>query len=176
MTVTTEYRFGLQSVTLLATPRRIVVAAAKWLAYTVHIAVLTLLVVLLAYVIAGTLVPSLSPMTFLGDSDGLKYLWVVPLGMVLLTTFTQGIAMMARNTAGAVVLVLAWRWVLENAVRVVPKIGGWVSDYLPFQYLQNFLTQESVMGWGVAQGGLYFAVWAVAIWGLGFVFFDRRDA
>lgn len=176
MTVSTEYRFGGQAVTLLATPSRIAVAAAKWLAYALHIAVLTLLVVLVAYVVAGLLVPGVNPTSFFGDAYAMTFLWAMPLGMVLLTTFTQGIAMMVRNTAGAVVLVLAWMMVLEGAVSILPKIGVRVAEYLPFQHFQAFLGQIPAGDWGVMHSGLYFALWAVGIWGLGFALFARRDA
>ncbi|WPF65897.1 MULTISPECIES: multidrug ABC transporter permease [unclassified Corynebacterium] len=176
MTVSTEYRFGGQALTLLATPSRIVVAVAKWLAYAVHIAVLTLLVVLVAYAVGGALIPGLTPTSFFEDGHALTFLWTTPLSMVLLTTLTQGIALMVRNTAGAVVLVLAWMMVLEGAVSMLPKIGAKVAEYLPFQHFQAFLGQIPAGDWGVMHSGLYFALWAVGIWGLGFALFARRDA
>ncbi|MBC3185741.1 hypothetical protein H7347_03985 [Corynebacterium sp. zg-331] len=176
MTVSTEYRFGGQTVTLLATPRRVVVAAAKLLAYVVHVVVLAAVVVLVAYLLTGVLVPGMSPASFLTDREALAYLWSVPLGMALLTAFTQGIAMLVRNTAGTAVLVLAWMWVLEEAVGVLPTIGVRVADYLPFRNLLAFVTQMPVGDGGVIGSGLYFALWAAAIWGLGVALFHRRDA
>ncbi|KQB86153.1 hypothetical protein [Corynebacterium lowii] len=176
MTVSTEYRYGIQATTLLATPRRGVVAAAKWLVYSAHVAVLTLIAVFLTYVIFGALTTGISPSTFLSDGHALSYLLVMPLGMILIVTFTQGIAMLVRNTAGAVVLVLAWKLVIESALEFLPKIGHVVADYLPFKHFDLFIAQSELSEWGMWGDGAYFTLWAVVVWAVGFASFARRDA
>lgn len=177
MTVTTEYRYGVQATTLLATPRRLAVAAAKLLVYAAHAVALTLVAMTLAYLIAGALLPGLSPVEFFGDPEALWMYWALPLGIALLVALAQGVAMLVRNTAGTVVALLAWVWVVESAISFAPRIGPAVQEYLPSQHFYALVTQEAVPGWGgPLASGAYFALWAVAIWGLGFLAFSRRDA
>lgn len=180
MVVTTEYRHRYQSVTYLATPKRWTVAVAKLLLYAVIGMVLTAVTVVLAYLVAGWLAsPDVAEAyePFASES-GQRILWVYPVMAGLMILFAQGIALLLRQTAGAVTLVLMWYLALEGVLAMLPRVGEHINNYAPFVNLNAFATNMEVpdVAWGVAGSGIYFGIWAVVIWVLGVFFLQKRDA
>lgn len=180
MVVTTEYRHRYQSVTYLATPKRWTVAVAKLLLYAVIGMALTFVTVVLSYLVAGWLgAPDVVEMYEPFSSEpGQRILWSYPVMAGLMIVFAQGIALLLRQTAGAVTLVLMWFLALEGALGMLPRVGEHINNYAPFVNLNAFVTNVEVAdaAWGVPGSGVYFAVWAVVIWVLGVVFLQKRDA
>lgn len=180
MVVTTEYRHRYQSVTYLATPKRWVVAVAKLLLYLVIGMVLTLITVALVFLVAGWFAPTESVADYdpFGTETGQRLLWVYPVMAGLMIIFAQGIALLLRQTAGAVTLVLMWYLALEGVIRMLPEWGNRIADYMPFENLNAFATNMDRLDvpWDAAGSGLYFAAWAVVIWGLGVLALQKRDA
>ena len=180
MLVTTEYRYNLQSTTYLATPRRWTVALAKLLLYAAFAAALTFLVVLAGFFLARSLAPESAAVMFdpLRDAAANGILWVHPAAAAMVVMISQGVALLLRQTAGSVALMLIWFMGLEQIFRVVPRIGQDVVGYLPFENLNAFVNDFSLEGvpWGVNGSGAFFLVWAVAAWGAGVAVLQRRDA
>ncbi|MGP6174688.1 multidrug ABC transporter permease [Corynebacterium sp. A21] len=180
MVVTSEYRHKYQSVTYLATPKRWTVAVAKLLLYMVIAMVLTLITVVLCFLVAGWLLPSEMSASYdpFGSESGQRILWIYPVMAAMMVIFSQGIALLLRQTAGAVTLVLMWFLALEEIIGFLPKIGENIKNYLPFGNLNAFVADFAIpdFHWGATGSGLYFLAWAVVIWLVGVIVLQRRDA
>lgn len=180
MVVTSEYRHKYQSVTYLATPRRWLVAVAKLLLYAVIAMVLTFVVVVLCYLVAGWMTSGDTAAAYdpFGSESGQRMLWTSPLQAGMLVLFSQGIGLLLRQTAGAVTLVLVWYLALEDLIGMLPKVGTDVRNYLPFTNLNAFVSNSPVadLPWGVVGSALYYLLWAAVIWIAGVVLLQKRDA
>ena len=180
MLITTEYRYGVQSSTFLATPRRWTVALAKLLLYAAFAAALTFVVVVVGFYLARALAPGSAAEFFdpFNDADAQHIMWVYPAAAAMTVMISQGIALLLRQTAGTVALMLIWFMGLEQVFRLVPKIGADIVGYLPFENLGAFVNGVKLegIGWDTYGSGAYFLVWAVAAWVAGVVVLQRRDA
>lgn len=180
MVVTTEYRHKYQTVTYMATPKRWTVALAKLLLYLVIGMLLTLVTVALCFLVAGWLAPSEATAAYepFSSEEGQRILWVYPVMAGLMIIFSQGIALLLRQTAGAVTLVLMWYLALEGVIGMLPRVGQDLRNYGPFENLNAFVTNSEITdaAWGVAGSGVYFLVWAAVIWLVGVFFLQKRDA
>ena len=180
MLVTTEYRYHVQSVTYLATPRRWTVALAKLLLYAAFAAALTFVVVVVGFFLAKWLAPQSAGELFrpFQDEAAQEIMWVYPAAAAMLVMFSQGVALLLRQTAGTVALMLIWYMGLEAVFRLIPKVGHRIGAFLPFENLQAFINHypvEDVPG-DVNGAGAYFLLWAAVVWLLGVVALQRRDA
>ncbi|MDO5669357.1 MAG: multidrug ABC transporter permease [Corynebacterium sp.] len=179
MLITTEYRYHLQAATYLATPRRWTVALAKLLLYAAFAAALTFVVVFFGFFLAKALAPDSAAALFhpLEDPDALRIMWVYPAAAALVVMISQGIALLLRQTAGTVALMLIWFMGLEQIFRLVPKFGSDIVGYLPFENLNAFVNELSLdgVGWGPGGSGGYFVAWVIAAWVAGVVVLTRRD-
>lgn len=180
MVYTTEFRFGYQQQTFLATPARWVVALAKWLLSLVIAVALTFLTVLACFYVAKALAADTASSTLVvwEDETARRIMWQYPVAAGLLVTFCAGIALLLRQTAGAVSLVLMWQLALEDLLGLLPRVGEYVGKYGPFGNLRSFLLdyQSIDPGWGVNGGAVYFGVWAVVLLLAGILVLEKRDA
>ena len=180
MVVTTEYRYHVQSATYLAAPRRWPVVLAKLLLYAAFAAALTFVVLLAGFFLAKGLAPPSAAALFhpLEDPAVQLILWVYPAAAAMLVVFSQGVALLLRQTAGTVALMLIWFMGLEAVFRIIPKVGHRIGAYLPFENLQAFVNDYALesVPWNVQGSGAYFLLWAAGFWLLGVVVLLRRDA
>ncbi|MDO5511693.1 multidrug ABC transporter permease [Corynebacterium sp.] len=180
MLITTEYRYGVQSSSYLATPRRWTVALAKLLLYAAFAAALTFVVVLIGFFVAKALAPASAAELFhpFDDPDAQHIMWVYPAGAAMTVMISQGIALLLRQTAGTVALMLIWFMGLEQVFRLVPRIGADIVGYLPFENLGAFINGVSLEGvrWETYGSGAYFLMWVLIAWIAGVVVLQRRDA
>ncbi|WP_080796762.1 multidrug ABC transporter permease [Corynebacterium pacaense] len=180
MMYTTEFRFGYQQQTFLATPRRWVVMVAKWLLYTVISMLIVFLTALLSFYVAKLFASEISSSTLevWHNDRALAIMWKYPVTAALLVTFSSGVAMLLRQTAGSITLLLMWQLALEDLLAFIPNIGEYVAKYGPFTNLRAFITDYAAAdpGWSPAMGGVYFAVWALVLFIAGIVQIQRRDA
>lgn len=181
MLVTTEYRFGTQAITFMASPRRWSVAVAKLVLYAVIAAVLTFIGVVGAYLLTDLLADSSISATFdpWNDEVGREQLWKYPLAAALVVAFAQGVGMLIRQTAGSVALCLILYLGVDQMVSMIPVVGDKIGSYMPFTAFQNWLSNTPVDNalWTEAAGsGVVFFIWAVVLWALGVLVLHKRDA
>lgn len=180
MVVTSEYRHNVQSATFMATPKRPVVAAAKLLLYGVIIAALSAVLTLACYYVAKLFAEDhiAATLDVFDNPVALKFLWVIPATCFMLTMFSQGFAWLLRQTAGAISLLLIWLTALEQLLGMLPKVGDHILHYGPITNLMAFANNQDIFEgpWSAGYSGLYFLAWAVAIWGIGVLVMNRRDA
>ncbi|NLA56120.1 MAG: multidrug ABC transporter permease [Corynebacterium humireducens] len=180
MIVTTEYRYHVQSATYMAVPRRWTVALAKLLLYAAFAAALTFVVVVVGFYLAKWLAPASAGEMFrpFRDAAAQEIMWVYPAAAAMLVMISQGVALLLRQTAGTVALMLIWFMGLEAVFRLIPRVGHRIGSYLPFENLRSFLTDHPLeeVPWGIHGAGAYFLLWAAVAWVLGVVVLQRRDA
>lgn len=180
MMFTMEFRYGYQQQSFLATPKRWVVALAKWLLYVVIAMTITFVTVLLCFYVAKWLASDLASSTLdvWNDREALRIMWQYPVGAALLVTFASGIALLLRQSAGAIALILMWHLALEDLAGMLPRVGEAIGKYGPFTNLRSFITnfQTSDPGWEVQFGAVYFGIWAVVLLLAGLVVLEKRDA
>ena len=178
MLITTEYRYGVQSSTFLATPRRWTVALAKLLLYAAFAAALTFVVVVVGFYLARALAPASAAEFFdpFNDADAQHIMWVYPAAAAMTVMISQGIALLLRQTAGTVALMLIWFMGPSRCSARAQDRG--IVGYLPFENLGAFVNGVKLegIGWDTYGSGAYFLVWAVAAWVAGVVVLQRRDA
>lgn len=181
LAITNEYRFGTIRTTFQAIPQRWMVLLAKagvfgTLAF-VTTAVLAVAALLLVRVLGGA-----HSGLDLGDGGVVRQIWGMPIIAVLFVLIGLGVGASVRHTAGAVVIVLVWDLAVESIVALLPKVGPKVSPFLPFRNANRFLAGDSGpdpgggFHWGVYGSLAYFAVFAVAIFVIGIVVVEKRDA
>ncbi|MDO5032304.1 ABC transporter permease [Corynebacterium sp.] len=181
MVVTTEYRYKLPATVYMANPNRWMVALAKLVMYAFLAAVIMFLNLVLIFVLADlTTNPSAAEaFTPFSDEAGQRLLWVYPLGAVGIVLFVQGLGWIMRQTAGTVAVSLILYLGLESVVRLLPKVGDKIIHFMPFEgfYQWTNNTVDPNAPWdNVAMGGVIFFIWAVALWVIGVVALEKRDA
>lgn len=180
MVVTTEYRYGLNTINFLATPRRWQVALAKAILYAVLVAVLTFVTLVLTYAVHYLILSAKGDNAFntFSDESGQYFLWAYPLLMVLLTFFSQGVGLLLRHTAGTISLLLIWFMMLESLIGSLPRIGENIQKYLPFTNFNSFYYDSPTPGteWDPWISLIIFAVWAAVLWIAGVFVTQKRDA
>lgn len=180
MMFTMEFRYGYQQQSFLATPKRWVVAVAKWLLYAVIAMIITFTTVLLCFYVAKALASDIASSTLdvWNDQEARRILWQYPVGAALLVTFASGIALLLRQSAGAIALILMWHLALEDLAGLLPRVGETIGKYGPFTNLRSFITnfQTTDPGWSIEFGAVYFGIWAVVLFAAGLVVLEKRDA
>lgn len=174
MMVTTEYRFGMASTNFRIVPKRWQLAVAKVLLGAVLAFVIGLVSMVLA-LIAGDLTANV-PANWATNNFTQRSLWAVPLGQALIVVLTQGVGWLVRNTAGTIVVGLGLLLVVENVVRILPKIGEKVSEYMPFGNLMSFMLNQPGPHEQLGVSLAIFCAWAVVLWAAGVAVLHKRDA
>ncbi|WP_158268487.1 ABC transporter permease [Corynebacterium liangguodongii] len=173
MVVTTEYRFGVHTTNFRIAPKRWQVALAKFVLYAILAAAIALIALVIAYSI-GSIFHAFTG-SWTSNPIARRGLWAVPVGIILLVLFTQGVGWIMRNTAGAVTIVFALQFVVENIIRLIPRVGNSIVEYMPFSNFIAFMVNVPVQGHGITASLAIFAAWALAAWILGVALLLRRD-
>ena len=182
MVVTTEYRYGMQSVTLMSNPNRFMVAACKLLLYGFIAALLTLVGVAGAFLIADWMAKGVVAEMFdpFNDDIGRRLLWTFPVGAAALVMFAQGLGLLLRQTAGAVSVGLIFFLGIDQFILFLPKIGEKLVHYSPFRGMGNWITDyapgDAPWGDSVTAYGAVFLAWALVLWVGGLINLMARDA
>jgi len=174
MTVTTEYRFGIPATNFRVAPKRWQLALVKVLLGAVLAALVTVLGLVVAF-IAGDLTAPV-PANWTSNPAAHRAMWALPLGMALITMFTQGVGWLVRNTAGTIVVAMGMMLLVETIVNLIPRFGADVAKFLPFGNILAFMTNQPTAHWGLGTSLGIFAAWAVALWVAGVVLLENRDA
>lgn len=174
MMVTTEYRYGMATTNFRVAPKRWQLAVAKLLLGAVLAALIALVSTVLA-LIAGDLTANV-PAGWATNSFTQRAMWAVPLGQALITVLVQGIGWLVRNTAGTVIIGLALFLVVDQIVRIIPKVGVKISENLPYGNLLSFMINQPNGAHGLWASFGIFCIWAVVAWAAGVLLLQKRDA
>lgn len=177
LSVTTEYRFGTIRATFLAVPGRISALMAK----TAVVGALALVIGLLAafgsWAVAGLLAPE-SELALTGAEEW-RQVAGVGLVYVLGAVLAIGVGVLLRQSAGAVTLLMLWPLLVESLVTLIPRIGGDLNQWMPFQMLDVFLGSPAAAAdapLGPWASLAYFGAVAVGVLVLALAVVRRRDA
>jgi ABC-2 type transport system permease protein len=170
--VTSEYRFGTIRPTLLFTPRRSIVLAAKVAASLLAGIALAVIGEVLSVGVGDAILDGRGISIALDRGDfGLLTLGTIA-GTALWGGIGVGLGMIVRNQVGAVIGLLAWGFVIENLLfALVPSVGR----LTPGQAQNGFmgLTTEHLLG--AAAGGAVLVAWTVVLCVAGAALAARRD-
>ncbi|WP_459589174.1 ABC transporter permease [Corynebacterium camporealensis] len=182
MVVTTEYRYGVQTTTYMANPRRWMVALVKLVMYAFIAALFVLVGIVVAYALADAVAkPGVSD-TFnpFEDDFAQRTLWVYPVAAALLVLFSQGVGLLLRQTAGTVALCLILYLGIESFIAMIPRVGEDIVNFMPFSAFNNWLSDIAPpdnMFWDSSTGYLViFIIWSVVLWVAGVLTLQKRDA
>lgn len=174
LAVTGEYRYGTITQTFLTTPYRglvvaskLVAAAACGLAFAVAAALVTLAVAL-PWLASKDIEVSLL------DPDVTTVLLGVLVANSLYGALGVGVGALVRNQVAAVVIGLAWGFVVEGLlINVVPEVGKWLPAGAASALTRRVTERGELLPmWA---GGLLFAAYAVAFAIVGSRLVIRRD-
>lgn len=181
--VTGEYGNGTAKLSALAAPRRWQLPVSKAVVYGVIVAVLFFLMSIVSIVLTAVMAKAQLKDDSLADNLSLSAddAWTVTLLMilasVLIVMVSVGVGYLLRRTAGAVALLLLWILLLEDLIAMIPKIGKWVTPYLPFKNMNAGLAQSPIddAPWGIGGSVVYFVVFSLVVFIAGVVVLRRRD-
>jgi ABC-2 type transport system permease protein len=178
LTITTEFRHGTITPTLLVAPRRVPLLVAKLI--TAVLAGLVLGLLATGFVaIAVSLIANAR-----GYDDGAtsSQVWHMVIGGALATglygALGLGVGAIVRNQVGAIIGALVYIFVAEPLLRIIPTVGDWIGEYgldgttgsLTFTQDPN---ADHVLG--QVPGGLLLLGYVAVIVVIGIVLTDRRD-
>lgn len=175
LSVTTEIRFGTLRTTFLAVPNRVVAMTAKTAVVAAvcaaAFAVAELLAVLLFLAVGGG-GPSFDPF-----GPGAWTYVSLPIAAALSAVLGIAVGSALRNAAGAITVLLAYLFVVDNVITTVPKTRP-AGPYLPMSNLENMLglkiyTEFPWSGWVSL---IYLVVVIGALWAGAVALISRRDA
>jgi ABC-2 type transport system permease protein len=177
LAVSSEFRHGTITPTLLTTPSRARVVAAKLLAHMLAGLALGLLVVLLNIAFVEAILSARGIESGTSTSDALR--WIAGYGAAgaLFAGIGVGVGTLVRNQVGALVGAFAWLFVAENLLGLVPGLSDVIATY-GLGSLSDGLTVSGDHGSdALAQlpAGLVLAAYAVLLAIAGAVLLRRRD-
>lgn len=129
LAVSTEFRHGTITPTLLATPDRVRLMLAKLSAHGAAGIVLGLVAYGIAVLLMAVILPLRDVSSEISTGDGLEMVvgGIVCIG--LLAAIGVGVGAVVRNQVGAVIGGLAWFFMIEPLLTAIPTVGDWIDDY-----------------------------------------------
>lgn len=178
MVTTSEYSTGMIRSTLLASPRRLHMLAAKSVVFTLLVLVIGEIVAFAAFLVGQLTFKSVISVS-LSDHTELRQVVGVGLYLALLALFSMVLGALIRHTAGAITGVIALILVISPVIQLVPgQAGKYLYTYEPNNagaaVISSHLPDKFLLtpweGYGV------FALWVAALWALAAWLLVRRDA
>lgn len=177
LAVSTEFRHGTITPSLLTVPRRTQLVVAKLAAH----AVAGLVLGLVAYGLAALLaLPILSARDIPSQLSGGTAIEVVAGGVAcvtLLAAIGVGVGAIARNQVGAVMGALGWWFIVEPLLATIPGVGDSIEKY-GIDGAVNAASASSLAGGvelGQVAGGLLLLGYAAIFAAAGAAVLRRRD-
>jgi ABC-2 type transport system permease protein len=173
LSVTTEYRHGTATPSLLVVPNRVAMTVAKLIA-----SVITGLALGLIATVAVTLIVKGIGGARDIDTSGDAVNWIIggTLATAIYAALGVGIGAIVRNQVGAIIGSLVYLFVLESLLTLIPGIDDVVTKY-GIGGVSNALFgvqgPDDVLG--QTAGGLLFALYAAVFVIVGIVVTQRRD-
>jgi ABC-2 type transport system permease protein len=174
LAVTGEYRHGTITQTFLVTPDRGAVVIAKLIAYALAGLTFAVIASLLTLAIALPWLASKGIEVSLLDRDVSLVLLGVLLATSLYGSLGVGVGALIRNQVAAVVIALAWGFVVEGLlITLVPEVGRWLPGGAAAALTRKVnQSGELLPMWA---GGLLFAAYASVFAAVGTRLMIRRD-
>jgi ABC-2 type transport system permease protein len=177
MVTASEYSTGMIRSTLLASPRRVRMLAAKSAVFALLVLVIGEAVSFLGFFIGRATFHSLLTL----DLDGAAVRQVVGGGLYLamLALFSLVLGALIRHVAGAITGIVALLLVISNVISLIPgKAGKYFYSYEPtnagFAVVERHLPDNFLLStW---EGYAVFAGWTAVLWALAAYLLVRRDA
>jgi ABC-2 type transport system permease protein len=131
LAVTTEFRHGTITPSLLAVPDRARLTLGKFGASLLVGLGLGILSVGLSTALVLGLLAARDITTHIPSSEVLYSLLGGILAIVLYAGIGVGVGAIVRNQVGAIVGALVWLFVLESLLGIIPTVGDWIGEYGP---------------------------------------------
>ncbi|MFB9377478.1 ABC transporter permease subunit [Kineococcus gynurae] len=173
-----EYSTGMVRTSFAIAPARLPVVAAKAIVLALVVTVVGAVSVLLAFLGGQAILDSYGAGHSLTDDGVVAALAGTVGSLVGCALAGMGLGLILRNTAGAICTVLAAIFVVPLVLMLVPE--SWGGDTIREYWFSNAMTnaQSLVEQSGylpAGEGVLVFAVWVLALLGIGSVLVKRRD-
>jgi ABC-2 type transport system permease protein len=176
LAITTEFRHGTITPTLLLVPRRVRLMVAKLGATALCGLALGLLTTgLVALIVAGVT----SARDIDDNATTSQVLHMVVGGTIatgLFAVIGLGLGAIVRNQVGAIIGALVYMLIVEPLANLIPTFGDWVAKY-GLGGTSGALSQTSGGDNVLSQvpGGLLLAAYAAVLLAIGMVLINRRD-
>jgi len=177
LVATSEYSTGMIRSTLLASPHRLRMLAAKCVVFTLPVLVVGEVLAFASYGLGKSIISS-KIHTSLGDPHVTRAVFGEGLYLGVLGLFALAIGQLIRHTAGAITTVIALVLVLVPLAGLLPgSVGKHVSAYLPTnagqQIMQIYPKDQILTAW---QGFGVFTAWTAVLLGAAAWLLVKRDA
>ena len=129
LAVTTEFRHGTITPTLVVAPDRMRLVLAKLVAHALAGLILGVLAVGLTTAIVLIGLSSRDIDTGLTNQEITEVAVGLVLATVLWAALGVGLGALVRNQVGAIVGALGWTLLVENLLTIIPTVGDWVQKY-----------------------------------------------
>jgi ABC-2 type transport system permease protein len=129
LAVTTEFRHGTITPTLVVAPDRVRVVLAKLVAHVLAGLILGVLAVGLTTAIVLITLSSRDIDTGLTSQEITEVVIGLVLATALWAALGVGLGALVRNQVGAIVGALGWALLVENLLTIIPTVGDWVQKY-----------------------------------------------
>nr|BFE51476.1 ABC transporter permease [Saccharothrix mutabilis subsp. capreolus] len=176
LAITTEYRFNTIKLTFQAAPDRVSPLLAK-AAVVAGVACLAGWAASFGSVGVSKLLAENGSRLVITSGSGLRA--VLGLGLICAASavLALGIGGLIRHTAGALTLILVFGLVVEPLVRLIPKVGEDVYEWMPFVSAFRLPVEHPPTDVPSPWASFaYLSAIAVAVFALSLVVIKRRDA
>jgi len=178
LAVTTEFRHGTVTPTVIVAPNRVRLVLAKLVAHVLAGLLLGALAVGLCTLIVLVGLSSRDIDTGVGGDEVTKVVVGLVLATALWAALGVGFGALVRNQVGAIVGAIGWTLVVENLLTIIPTFGEWVQKYgvngatnalsgIESEFTGDVLSQ--------LQGGLLLTAYALVFLVAGTLVLRRRD-
>jgi len=177
LAVSTEFRHGTITPTILAVPNRVRLMLAKLGAHVLAGAALAIPAYALATLLVLIVLPARNVEAALSVGDATEMLAGGIVAVALLAALGVGFGALVRNQVGAVIAGLGWMFVVEPLLTALPTVGPEIETY----GLNGSITAVtgSTFGGGsdlsALAGGLLLAGYAAILAAVGVYTLRRRD-
>lgn len=177
MVTASEYSTGMIRSTLLASPHRSRMLAAKSVVFAVLVFVIAEIAAFVGFFVGKLTFKSLLTVNL--DGPELRQVIGVGLYLAMLGVFSLVLGSLIRHVAGAISLNLGVLLVVSPLIQLIPgKIGDYLFTYEPTTAGEAIVTRHEsahfvITAW---EGYAVFAAWTVVLWILAAWLLNRRDA
>lgn len=184
LAVTTEYRFGTIRTSFQAVPNRIAVLVAKTTVVALLAGVVGEVSAFASWAMAKAIRPG--PLMALDNAQTWRNVAGVGLVYMVAAVIALAVGILVRQSAGAISILLVYTLLVENLIRIVPKVGDKIHNWMPFNVADNFINAGAPLSNGrPVPTGMPLGPWpslayvagiAIVVLVISLVVVQRRDA